>query len=90
MWIQFIRVTCGYDLSGLRVDTIYPGYVWIRFIQITSAAGGGTQAANCAAPERTSPSSCLGHVNFGQLGGLQKSDSVDNQHVATKFTCQVL
>ena len=81
VWIQFIWVHCGYDLSGSLVDTIYP---------VTSAAGGGTQAANCAAPEWTSPSSCLGHVNFGQLGGLQKSDSLDNQHVVTKFTCQVL
>ena len=33
---------------------------------ITQAAGVGTQAANCEAPERTSPASRREHVSFGQ------------------------
>ena len=27
-------VLCGYNLFGSRVDTIYPGPLWIRFIQL--------------------------------------------------------
>ena len=50
--------------------------------------GGGTQAANCAAPERTSPTlpvastliaDDLSNAIFGQPGRPSMSDSADNQ-----------
>ena len=33
-----------------------------KIFQVTPAAGGGTQDANCEAPERTSPTSCRIHA----------------------------
>ena len=68
------------------------------YIPVTPAAGGGTQTANYAVPERASPTSSRdhvhlgqpGHANLGQPGRLSMSDFADYQRVVMNASCQVL